>query len=197
MHFLSQPLVNLALQHFEHLDPSDWRQGDRFFQTFGPGNVVDGTDRTYERFKDYEELLSLLHGHNQERYQLIHKGTPFFFLSWLAFDLRNYEKALYYLDTAISEDVRNFGLNWLDLPGAQFLRLSTEPHVGARVILKIRSELAKEIERFVNVSGLGSFSLDDLVNKFVAILIQVPTTRTIVSAFYIFMLVLKHVNYET
>jgi hypothetical protein len=195
MHFLSQPLIYLALQHFKNIDLTNLEECDWFFQTFGPGNVANGTDRSHERFNDYEELLNLLHDFNKERYERIHKGTPFFFLSWLAFDLRNHEKALYYLDAAISEDVKNFGADWIDMPGAQFLKLTTGPHVGARVILYIRDELRKEIERFVSVSNLTSFSLDDLVSKFVADLIQKPTTRTIVSAFYIF--VLEHAERAT
>jgi hypothetical protein len=103
MHFLTDPLVELALHHFDNLDVA---HGDWFFSTFGPGNLVNATDRPHERFNDYESLLRLLQERNQLKYNQIHKGTPFFFLSWLAFDLRNYEKALYYLDAAISEDVK-------------------------------------------------------------------------------------------
>ena len=29
-------------------------------------------------------------------------------MSWFAFDLRNYEKALFYLDAGISEDFKNY-----------------------------------------------------------------------------------------
>jgi hypothetical protein len=94
MYFLTPPLVELALQHFDHLELA---QGDIFFSTFGPGNIINATNKPHERFNDYEELLRLLRQRNQQKYEQIHKGTPFFFLSWLAFDLRNFEKALYYL----------------------------------------------------------------------------------------------------
>jgi hypothetical protein len=30
-----------------------------------------------------------------DKYRKMHKGTPFGFLSWLAFDMRNYEKAMF------------------------------------------------------------------------------------------------------
>ena len=127
MHFLADPLVDLALGHFDAIEigRADW-----YFSTFGPGNLLNATDRPHERFNDYETLLSLLRERNHEKYEQVHKGTPFFFLSWLAFDLRNYEKTLYYLDAAISEDVKNVSANWINLPGALFLKLTTLKRKG-------------------------------------------------------------------
>lgn len=136
MYFLTEPLVQLALHHFDQLQNPGIAEGDWYFSTFGPGNVLQATDRPFERFHDYEELLKLLQNRNQTKYDQIHKGTPFFFLAWLAFDLRNFEKTLYYLDASISEDVRNRGAQWVNLPGAFFLKLSKDPHVAARVIEK-------------------------------------------------------------
>jgi len=136
MNFLSDPLVELALKHFDNLDATDVAIGDWFFSTFGPGNLLNATDRPQERFNDYESLLKLLQERNQQKYDRIHKGTPFFFLSWLAFDLRNYEKALYYLDASISEDLKNGKVDWINRPGADFLKLATKPHVAQRVIKK-------------------------------------------------------------
>lgn len=173
------------MQHFDNLELA---QGDIFFSTFGPGNIINATNKPHERFNDYEELLRLLRQRDQQKYEQIHKGTPFFFLSWLAFDLRNFEKALYYLDAAISEDVKNAGANWVDLPGAQFLKLTQQQHVAGRVIYKIRELLEIEITRFNQISGISSITLTDFINKFVSILIQDSPTRTIISAFYIFLL---------
>ena len=76
MYFLTPPLVNLALQHFDHLELA---QGDNFFSIFGPGNLINATNKPHERFNDYEELLELLRQRNQQKYEQVHKGTPFFF----------------------------------------------------------------------------------------------------------------------
>ena len=185
MYFLTPPLVELALQHFDHIELA---QGDNFFSTFGPGNLINATNKPHERFNDYEGLLQLLRKRNQQKYEQVHKGTPFFFLSWLAFDLRNFEKALYYLDAAISEDVKNAGGNWVNLPGAQFLKLTEQQHVAGRIISKIKELLEDEINRFNQISGLPPVTLTDFIDKFVSILIKDPQTRTIVSAFYIYLL---------
>ena len=188
MYFLTDPLVQLALYHFDQLPTPAVQQEDWFFSTFGPGNLLHATDRPFERFRDYEDLLQLLQSRNPHKYEQVHKGTPFFFLAWLAFDLRNYEKTLYYLDAAISEDVRNAGGNWTDLPGALFLRLTTDPHVAERVIRQIRQLLSGQIDRFNALSGLAPLNIDVFIDRFAVRLMQTASTRTIISALYVFLL---------
>jgi hypothetical protein len=186
---MTGPLAELAIQYFRKLEPKDPKAWDWFFETFGPGNILEGTDRPYERFSDYEGLLNLLYDTDRVRYKIIHKGLPFLFLAWLACDLRNYEKALYYLDAALSEDVRSFGSDWIDMPGAQFLRLSNKSHhVGKGVISKIRRELETEVSKFIAATGFVPFTVDDVIGNFVTPLMQESNTRTMVSAFYIFLL---------
>ena len=188
MHFLTNPLVNLALQHFDNLDPDEPQNGDWFFETFGPGNLLNATDRPHERFQDYEQLLKFLFDRDRGKYEKMHKGTPFYFLAWLAFDLRNYEKTLFYIDAAISEDVRNAGDKWMNLPGAAFLKLDYEHQVAERVIRKIHDLLSVQATRFNGVSRLKAISVDEFLSKFVSSLIHTASTRTIISAFYIFLL---------
>jgi hypothetical protein len=188
MYFLTDPLVQLALQHFDQIVNPGIEEGDWYFSTFGPGNALYATDRPFERFHDYEDLLKLLQSRNHAKYEQIHKGTPFFFLAWLAYDLRNYEKTLYYLDAAISEDVKNRGDQWINYPGACFLKLSAAPHVAGRVIEKIRLLLGAQIERFNSISGLPPINTDIFIDKFVNNLMQNPSTRTIISALYVFLL---------
>jgi hypothetical protein len=188
VYFLTDPLVQLSLYHFDQLQGPTVQEADWFFSTFGPGNFANATDRPFERFSDYEDLLNMLQHRSVQKYEQIHKGTPFFFLAWLSFDLRNYEKSLYYLDAGISEDVRNSGNNWINLPGALFLRLTTDPHVMERVIRQIRHLLIEQIDRFNAISALTPFGIDAFVNRFVIQLIQTPSTRTIISTLYVFLL---------
>ena len=188
MHFLTNPLVKLALQHFDRLDPDPPQNGDWFFETFGPGNSLNATDRPHERFQDYEQLLKLLFDKDRKKYEKIHKGTPFYFLAWLAFDLRKYEKALFYIDAAISEDVRHAGDTWIDGPAAAFLKLDYRDEVAERVIRKIHDLLSAKLDRFNGVSNLKAISVNEFLSKCVSPLIDTVSTRTIVSAFYIFLL---------
>ncbi len=72
---------------------------DSLFQNFGPGNIkvtddpfLHVIDRPYERLSVYEHILHELQLADNIKYDQIHKGTPYFFISWLAFtsSLLNY-----------------------------------------------------------------------------------------------------------
>jgi len=127
--------------------------------------------------------------HDFPKYQNVHKGTPFYIMAWLAFDIRNYEKALYYIDAAISEDVRNARINWFDLPASNFLTLrNSEVQVARRTIDIIRATLGAELSRFNAISGMAQITTDTFVSRFVQPLLNDPPKRTVVSAFYVFLL---------
>jgi hypothetical protein len=83
MHFLTDPLLDLALNDFDRVAEADRDAGDRFFKTICPGNRLDATDQPFERFCDYEELLGRLQSRNRQKYERVHKGTPFFFLGFV------------------------------------------------------------------------------------------------------------------
>ena len=89
MHFLHEKLIQEALKQFRACGFENPNDGDDF-NAFAPGSTTDYPDHPYERFRDYEELLLRLMNTDKEKYRKMHKGTPFGFLSWLAFDMRNY-----------------------------------------------------------------------------------------------------------
>ncbi|MEN8128114.1 MAG: hypothetical protein ABFR90_09965 [Planctomycetota bacterium] len=161
---------------------------DDFFSNLGIGNRLEATDRPHERYCEYESLLKLLQQRNPEKYLQIHKGTPFYFLSWLAFDLRNYEKALYYLDAAIQEDIKNASNDWTTLPAPSFLKLISKKHAAQRTVEEIRNILSSHINQFNSISGLPLITLEDFIKKFVENEMQTAPMRTIISAFYVFLL---------
>jgi hypothetical protein len=134
--------------------------GDRFFGLFAPGNTAYFAERPFERFSDYEEMLQKLKEADAKKYQRMHKGTPFYFMSWLAFDLRNYEKALFYIDAALSEDVRKSPTGWRRNPGGRFLLLDSASQPSTRTVLAMRAILTDELERFNRISGLPRLEVD-------------------------------------
>lgn len=160
-----------------------------FFGAYCPGNVIDIVDRPYERFEDYEMLLKIIRKDDRKKYEKIHKGTPFYFLAWLAFDLKNYEKAVFYMDAAISEDRRKDPQGWLENPAGQFLTLNHQGNQAAINITKhLNNKISAELSRFNNISEQPSVSLDDFVNKFVKTLVSQKENQSIITAFYSFIL---------
>ncbi len=180
------PLPGL-LERFDALDATVSEEGDHLFEDFGPGNANEVTDYPFERFEAYRRLLVQLHDHSPDKYLRIHKGTPFFFMAWLAFDFRDHERALTYLDAAISEDARIDPL-WPQRVGAQFLRLETSmPIVGQRTVAAIRDHLHREITRFTASTG-SQLTCDSFITRFVSALLIDGSLRSIVTAFYVFLL---------
>jgi len=122
----------------------------------------------------------------------MHKGTPFFFLAWTAFDLRNYEKALFYLDAALAEDIAN-NTNWRSAPGARALMLDADPRdVANRTITTLQRLLNAHLSRFQNACDALSPALGDasgFMNRFgrVFMVPEPPERRTLVSALHVFL----------
>lgn len=178
-----------VIKEFSELAPNDSQAANKFFQKFGPGNSIFRKNNPYERLSIYEYLLKVLLTNDLPKYQAVHKGTPFYFMAWLAFDLKNYEKALYYIDAAISEDIRVSQSDWLNYPASNFLTLqNTKVQVAARTITLINSSLSNELARFNSISGLKSIDVNSFIARFVSPLLRDTPKRTIVSAFYVFLL---------
>jgi hypothetical protein len=189
MYFLTDSLLQHVLDQYDSLN-LDKEHGDEFFNIFGPGNLTKAKDRPHERFGDYENLLKSLQDRDKQKYKKIHKGTPFFFLSWLAFDLRNYEKALYYLDASILEDEKNADpVGRKSLPSYNFLILSEDyERIPQRVVKEIREKLQNQLERFNKISNLSPIDIDNFILKFTKPLINDVSSRTIITAFYVFLM---------
>lgn len=189
MYFFGDPLVKHAIEYYQSIDINDPESGDKFFGIFGPGNVVyHPPNKPFERFSDYEELLNIIQKDDPSKYNKIHKGKPFYFLSWLAFDLHNFEKALFYMDAAISEDIRKTPNNWINQPAGSFLILNMQNQAAHRICTKIRNLLELQIDRFNNISKNNVLSVQSFIDKFVKIFIQKFENRTIISSFYIYLL---------
>jgi hypothetical protein len=188
MYFFHDRLVEYFLRVFRATDFRDPAAGDQFFGLFAPGNSSHFEERPFERFNDYEEILLRLMAADIEKYQQIHKGTPLYFMSWLAFDLRNYEKALFYIDAAISEDVRKSPTEWQRNPGTRFLLLDPQEQSAERTVRAVRAVLQRELERFNRLSNLPALEIEGSWRRFVHTLLTDPRRRTIVSALYVFAL---------
>jgi len=187
--FYTDEKITQALSAFRQLSITNPSDGDKFFETWCPGNSTSIIDRPYERFRDYEIFLEILKSDDKQKYEKIHKGTPFYFLAWTAFDLRNYEKAIFYMDAAISEDRRKDPINWLNNPASQFLTLN---HLGnqtaVRITRHLRDEINTAIQGFNSVSKLPVMSVESFVDKFVKQLINKKANYSIITALYSFIL---------
>jgi hypothetical protein len=190
--FLKGEDLQIVLTDFKSLNCADPQAADAFWGKFTPGNTLAKVSQPFERLAVYEELLKALYNEDETRYREMHKGTPFYFMAWLAFDLRNYQKALFYLDAAISEDVRMTKNTsnpdaWKNMPGTQFLLLANVQNVGQRTKFLLIRELGIQIVRFNKASGKPALDVADVM-RFLERFLDEPRKRAIISALYIFIL---------
>lgn len=181
------PDARLAFKQLE-IKGQNPEPGNLLFQVSGPGNAIDIIDRPYERFFAYERLLEDLCADDEDKYKTIHKGTPFYFLAWTAFLMGDYEKAVFYMDAAISEDKKNLGGKWTEYPAGRFLTLSESRDQAARIITQeLRTEIDTQIDRFKKVSN-KALTLEKYVNEFVIPLMEDREARSIITALYSYVL---------
>jgi hypothetical protein len=178
-------VIDLAVVAFKDRDLQSPAEADKFFHEYGIGNSVDFPTDPYERFEYYRTLLSRLHAAYPQKFAAVHKGTPLYFLSWLAFDLHQFEAALQFMDAAIAEDKR-LGTGWFDNPGPQALMLNAPVQVVRRTVEALASRIEKELDRFGKQYGI-KFSLDTFLRQFAGPQVK-NRTPAIVAAFYAFVL---------
>lgn len=124
----------------------------------------------------------------------MHKGTPFYFISWLAFTIKDYEKAIFYMDAAIGEDIRKVvnsatPNNWQGSPAASFLFLDSSllgPTARA-ITINTSTRLDLEMQRFNRLTGAG-ITLEIFRDQFVRLNINDNRYRSIISGLYVFLL---------
>lgn len=170
---------------FQQLKIQNYTTGDLYFQTYGVGNIIESTHLPYERFVCYEYLLSEIKLLDENKYYLIHKGTPFYFLAWTAFQIKDFEKAVFYMDAAIAEDMRLLDKSWTERPMGLILTLSERTdHPAVKVVAEMR-QLIENVRNDFNSTCSKNLSIPDFVNNFVIGLINKNKNyRSIVSSLY-------------
>jgi hypothetical protein len=105
---------------------------------------------------------------NDVRYQKLHKGTPFYFLGMASYFSRDFEKALFYMDAALEEDLRLHKERWPLVPSGKFVLLDDDsPDQAARpLVARTRQAFNDVMETVANLGGTG-LSVDDFRTKLV------------------------------
>lgn len=176
-------------QAFQELDGSKPIRCDRFFEAYGPGNSTTMIDRPLERFHDYEMLLILIANDDREKYEEMHKGTPFYFLGWLAFELRNYEAANFYMSAALAEDRRKSGSSfdvWIQNPAGQFMLLN-QGNQSSYITKVMFAFVQNAIMLFASKNPSTQYRVEDFINNFSRRFIQ-KGSYSIVTALYGFIM---------
>lgn len=166
------------------------------FEKYGVGNRI-GVHRPLERMEAYELLLDILFAIDAKQFKNIHKGTPYYFLGWSAFQLRDFSKAMFYMDAAVNEDLKipfHKESKKATSPSLAFFLLSTSLESGykpsgfKKLHLKLIEIVEQTLQEF-NANRKSNITIEDFQSKFVTkLLYSGPKQRTLLTALYSFML---------
>lgn len=183
-------------QSFLALDENNSSEAGAFFKKYGGAVwLQDPLEMSYDkrdhfgRISAYLDLLNLIDNVDHEKFLKIHKGTPYCLLGWLFIDIGDYERGIFYLDAAVSEDVRVEPTSWQLRPAPKtlFLDNSDQIHIARRIIDKICSLFNKEL-KFFNSNISVNLSLKELIDEFAKPNIQAPSHRTLICSLFVFIL---------
>jgi len=172
---------------------------EEFFKKYGVGNAKIGIDRPLERMEAYELLLDLLVTIDAKINKIIHKGTPYYFLGWLAFQLRDFSKAMFYMDAAVNEDLKfpDIKNKKSTTPALEFFLLSLKLDKKPSGVSDHSNliEIVKETLQKYNTndrrddSNISIITIENFRSKFVEnFLYSDPKQRTLLTALYTFLL---------
>jgi len=187
------------LEEFLSINENVSLEADRFFEKYGGGYfVVSQQHIAYNernhigRINAYFDLFNLIKTHDPEKFRRIHKGTPYCILGWLFIDIGDYGQGIFYIDAAISEDVRIDPFGWKSRPSYGFMALDISPgnDDAKRFTKSIKKYVEEEIEAYnINFKATKKHLTSDfLVTNFVEPRIDQLSHRTLVSSLYIYIL---------
>lgn len=167
-----------------------------FFGKYGVGNTLFDVNRPLERMEAYESLLDILIQIDEDQFNKIHKGTPYYFFAWTSLQLRDYSKALFYMDAAVSEDINVLSPKSVrpSTPALAFFLLCTtteevkKPNGYKMIHQPLLNSLNETLKEYNKRSGC-ELDIEDIKNKFVLELLNPGSKqRTLLTALYTFLL---------
>lgn len=185
--------LNRLYEDFDQIIQGEDRH-DWFFEHYGAGNTINAFDRPYERMLLYVSLLEMIKAHSPDGFIRIHKGTPYYFIGWLAFQVEDFETGLFYIDAAISEDIRRIGPNYNPTndsnptPAIRFLTLE-RGHIAEQAEIELEDAVLETLDEFGRSANVA-INKKLFVSRFVLsdMFVDNPTFRTIITSIYTFIL---------
>lgn len=146
----------------------------------------------FERLKMYEMQLKEIRDWDQTKYDYIHKGTPYYFAGVLAFDIEDFDRAVFYFDAALSEDIKNKPetnvFHWTN--SAAYGLYTLNDRYGNEIVDHpvsiIKTMLEESITKYNNDFS-SNLSLSDLITKFIKPNLKTSGYRVIIPSLYTFI----------
>lgn len=182
---ISFPGKEQLLREFKEIDSR--AKADIFFGTFGVGNTFPLPNSPFERTRAYELLCFILRNYNEAQYFNIHKGTPYYFIGWTGYEHFDFNKALFYMDAALSEDLRipEVQNQTETRPSVDFFLLNEHSVGSARSAHDSLNKVVTDTINDFNNRSPATLHKSDFIEKFIRkLLFSGPAGRSVITAFY-------------
>ena len=164
-----------------------YKNFDKVLQSFFCKNEIY-LRHPWEVIGIYKTLLKYLKRQNSDRYKQVHKGTPFFWIGWNSFLLKNYDQAIFYLDAALAEDKKNHPSHvWPTSGAAMFFKLQTPKFRiyydrGYVIAPELYDIVNRELNRFNSKHG-NNLSINHFIDSFVTKILKEDNTAVITTLY--------------
>ncbi len=179
---MSETYSSALCRDFDKLS-DEAKDADEFFNII-PINTSNEDLLSY--IMVYEYILNFLYNYDSKKFQRIHKGIPFYFLGIRSFIIGDFERAVFYMDAALHEDLR-FHQTLNNTPSRLFFALDTSnPNQFALDIVKRIRKLLKSMLVNAQKCGCTVLTIEDIVQKLINN--RIPELRTIATSYLSFIL---------
>lgn len=174
-----------------------------FFARFGLGNLIR-LNQFFEALNRGEEILHLCHRLNEDIYTKMHKGLLFYFMGIAAYRIHAYASAIYYIDSAVSEDLKNEPENF-NSPSRLFLRLEgdKDEQAAKTIVQDAQARIEDKINLYnelnnTSVSRFPTLSMED-IRKYLlnpASSLNKPELRSLATTFITYFLEFDYLYFQ-
>jgi hypothetical protein len=149
---------------------------DQFFNSHVVPQCFMSVGLDLAAVRAWEAILESIRIVDPGRFSQMHKGTPYYFLGIASYRMDDFERAVFYMDSAVAEDFAANGANWVNVPAGYFFRLDGDSlnQYGRELVLRTRSVLNSLLQ---DTSAMWQHSLD--VESFISKLIQPAISEAI------------------
>jgi hypothetical protein len=140
------------LQEFR--DAAKKHAGTKYFQEFYFGDfILHGFP--LEAIRAMKGVLNRCNSLDHDAFREIHKGDPYYWLGMASYIIGDYEEAVFFMDAAVSEDLRAKSYPRSHTPALRFALLEATPpdHAARNLVHDARNRMLRNIRYYNNLPG--------------------------------------------
>jgi len=144
------------------VDPSNSAESNKFFDRFGLNNLVANGNYA-QALHMGRGVLELVQNLDKVKYIQMHKGGTYYWMGMAAYFLADFQTAIYLMDAAVSEDVKNSPAS-ANTPARLLFRLEgSNPNQAAQKLTEdAEKQLLKLINEYNKIIEAHTLSFDHL-----------------------------------